>query len=64
MTDDEMRREGEGGSVTTLPPIAIKLRCRRCHRECNPWPLQRSARCAPRDWVMCIAPIEDCEVTR
>lgn len=35
--------------------------CKRCRRRCEPWPLSRSARCAPKDWAMCISPTEDCE---
>jgi len=39
-----------------------KLVCRRCHRECEPWPLHRAARCSPAHWALCIAPAEDCDV--
>lgn len=38
------------------------LICKRCGRVCEPWPLQRAARCAPSDWVQCIAPLEDCAI--
>ena len=30
------------------------MRCTRCRREVDPWPLQRGARCSPKDWRFCI----------
>lgn len=50
------------GDVMIGAPGIYVLRCKRCGRECHPWPLKRSAICAPKNWANCIAPIEYCEV--
>lgn len=30
------------------------MKCDKCGRQVNPWPLKRGSRCSPEDWFYCI----------
>jgi hypothetical protein len=62
MTNEEAAELVRSSSALLTSIPGHKLVCRRCKRDCNPWPLARSARCSPKYWVTCIAPIEDCNI--
>lgn len=44
-------RPGALFTKAALPP------CPRCRRPRAEWPLKRSAKCSPPDWVYCIRPV-------